>query len=243
MPTARRMSAWPTTSAHALRAHEDLPRRRRRSSRASRRSRGATPRWGRDRLRRPLRWLEGDLRGRPRDRRDEARGAPRAAPTHRPEPGRRAPRLLRLGAAARARRGHRGGALPEDRLRPGDQVARRGAPAVPQGRHGIRLSTPTSGACAATGSCACTARPTWRAGCTGAARYRLRALDLETGRKLGIASLTDRGIIDLAGVAEQPLIEPGKRRPASLAARRGSSSSGRCSRMGMSGPGPGRRPG
>ena len=49
----------------------------------------------------------------------------------------------------------------------------------------------------------------------GSARYRLRALDLETGRKLGIASLTDRGIIDLAGVAEQPFIEPGRRRPES----------------------------
>ncbi len=74
----------------------------------------------------------------------------------------------------------------------------------------------------------------------GTARYRLRALDLETGRKLGISSLTDRGITDLVGVPEQPMIEPGKRRPASVAARRGSSSSGSCSRMGMSGPGPGR---
>ena len=51
----------------------------------------------------------------------------------------------------------------------------------------------------------------------GSARYRLRALDLETGRKLGVASLTDRGIVDLAGVAEQPFIEPGRRRPASVA--------------------------
>jgi hypothetical protein len=74
----------------------------------------------------------------------------------------------------------------------------------------------------------------------GSARYGLRALDLETGRKLGVASLTDRGITDLVGVPEQPLIQPGKRRPASVAARRGSSSSGSCSRMGMSGPGPGR---
>ena len=77
----------------------------------------------------------------------------------------------------------------------------------------------------------------------GSSRYRLRALDLETGRKLGVASLTDRGIIDLAGVAEQPFIEPGRRRPESLAATRGSSSSGRCSRMRMSGPERGRRPG
>jgi hypothetical protein len=52
----------------------------------------------------------------------------------------------------------------------------------------------------------------------GSARYRLRALDLETGRKLGVASLTDRGIVDLAGVPEQPFIEPGRRRPTSVVA-------------------------
>jgi hypothetical protein len=50
----------------------------------------------------------------------------------------------------------------------------------------------------------------------GTSRYRLRALDLDTGEKLGVAQLTDRGIIDLVGVPEQPLIEPGRRRPESL---------------------------
>jgi hypothetical protein len=54
----------------------------------------------------------------------------------------------------------------------------------------------------------------------GTNRYRLRALDLDTGRKLGIAQLTDRGIIDLVGVAEQPLINPGKRRPEALTGNR-----------------------
>jgi hypothetical protein len=65
----------------------------------------------------------------------------------------------------------------------------------------------------------------------GSARYRLRALDLDTGRRLGVASLTDRGIVDLAGVAEQPFIEPGRRRPASVVGSALSAavrSSGRC---------------
>jgi hypothetical protein len=47
----------------------------------------------------------------------------------------------------------------------------------------------------------------------GTDRYRLRTLDLETGRKRTVASLTDRGIVDLVGVPERPLIEPGRRRP------------------------------
>ena len=38
-------------------------------------------------------------------------------------------------------------------------------------------------------------------------------LDLETGRKRTVASLTDRGIIDLVGIPERPLIEPGRKRP------------------------------
>jgi hypothetical protein len=63
----------------------------------------------------------------------------------------------------------------------------------------------------------------------GSARYRLRALDLETGRKLGVVSLTDRGIVDLAGVGEQPFIEPGKRRPESALASRRGSAAGRSS--------------
>ena len=49
----------------------------------------------------------------------------------------------------------------------------------------------------------------------GSNRYRLRALNLETGRKHTVASLTDRGIIDLVGVPERPLIEPGRERPES----------------------------
>jgi hypothetical protein len=62
----------------------------------------------------------------------------------------------------------------------------------------------------------------------GSARYRLRALDLETGRKLGVASLTDRGIVDLAGVAEQPFIEPGRRRPKSPPASGPVTAASRC---------------
>jgi hypothetical protein len=77
----------------------------------------------------------------------------------------------------------------------------------------------------------------------GTSRYRLRALDLESGRKRTVALLTDRGIVDLVGLPEQPSIEPGRRRPESLAATRGSSSSGSCSRIRMSGPGRDRRPG
>jgi hypothetical protein len=77
----------------------------------------------------------------------------------------------------------------------------------------------------------------------GTSRYRLRALDLESGQKRTVALLTDRGIVDLVGLPERPSIEPGRRRPESLAATRGSSSSGSCSRMRMSGPGRDRRPG
>jgi hypothetical protein len=78
----------------------------------------------------------------------------------------------------------------------------------------------------------------------GSNRYRLRALDLETGRKRTVASLTDRGIVDLAGVPEQPLIEPGGRRPEAVGAPRpGSSSSARCFPRRTSAPAPGRRPG
>ena len=47
----------------------------------------------------------------------------------------------------------------------------------------------------------------------GSSRYRLPMLDLETGRKRTVASLTDRGIIDLVGIPERPLIEPGLERP------------------------------
>jgi hypothetical protein len=78
----------------------------------------------------------------------------------------------------------------------------------------------------------------------GTNRYRLRALDLGTGRRRTVASLTDRGIADLAGVPEQPLIEPGTRRPdAAGASRRRSSSSARRCRPATSAPAPGRRPG
>lgn len=47
----------------------------------------------------------------------------------------------------------------------------------------------------------------------GSNGYRLRTLDLASGRKRTVASLTDRGIIDLVGVPERPLIEPGRERP------------------------------
>jgi hypothetical protein len=76
----------------------------------------------------------------------------------------------------------------------------------------------------------------------GSNRYRLRALDLETGRKRTVASLTDRGIIDLVGVPEQPEINPGTRRPRSLSRRGSSSSAPRCP-QGMSAPAPDHRPG
>jgi hypothetical protein len=77
----------------------------------------------------------------------------------------------------------------------------------------------------------------------GTSRYSLRALDLETGHKSGVASLTDRGILDLVEVPEQPLIEPGTRRPPGPARARGSSSSGRCFPPGTSAPAPDRRRG
>ncbi len=77
----------------------------------------------------------------------------------------------------------------------------------------------------------------------GTSLYRLRALDLDSGQKRTVASLTDRGIIDLVGVPEQPLIQPSKRRPMSVVATRGSSSSGSCSRMPTSGSARDRRPG
>ena len=47
----------------------------------------------------------------------------------------------------------------------------------------------------------------------GTDRYRLRSLDLVTGRKRTVAELTDRGIVDLVGVPERPPIEPGRHRP------------------------------
>jgi hypothetical protein len=47
----------------------------------------------------------------------------------------------------------------------------------------------------------------------GTERYRLRSLNLATGRKRTVAELTDRGIVDLVGVPERPLIEPGPHRP------------------------------
>jgi hypothetical protein len=71
----------------------------------------------------------------------------------------------------------------------------------------------------------------------GTARYRLRALDLDTGRKLGIAQLTDRGIIDLVGVPEQPLIEPGRRRPESVPRSRAANSLNRRQRCSTGRPG------
>ena len=68
----------------------------------------------------------------------------------------------------------------------------------------------------------------------GSNGYRLRALNLETGRKRTVASLTDRGIIDLAGVPERPLIEPGRERPerviGSTAASGASRAGSRCPR-------------
>ena len=65
----------------------------------------------------------------------------------------------------------------------------------------------------------------------GTARYRLRSLDLATGGKRTVAELTDRGIVDLVGVPERPLIEPGQHRPKGPTATTGSSSSARCSRL------------
>jgi hypothetical protein len=47
----------------------------------------------------------------------------------------------------------------------------------------------------------------------GTDRYRLRSVDLATGRKRTVAELTDRGIVDLVGVPERPLIEPARHRP------------------------------
>jgi hypothetical protein len=54
----------------------------------------------------------------------------------------------------------------------------------------------------------------------GTVRYRLRSLDLATGRKRSVAELTDRGIVDLIGVPERPLIEPGRHRPGGRLVRR-----------------------
>jgi hypothetical protein len=76
----------------------------------------------------------------------------------------------------------------------------------------------------------------------GTSRYRLRALNLATGRKRTVAELTDRGIVDLVGVPERPLIQPGTHRPAAPTAT-ASSSSERWCRPATSAPGPGRRPG
>ena len=47
----------------------------------------------------------------------------------------------------------------------------------------------------------------------GTDRYRLRSLDLASGRKRTVGQLTDRGIVDLEGLPERPLIEPGRGRP------------------------------
>ena len=65
----------------------------------------------------------------------------------------------------------------------------------------------------------------------GTDRYRLRSLNLTTGRKRTVAELTDRGIVDLVGVPERPLIEPGRHRPKrpTATATASSSSSARCS--------------
>jgi hypothetical protein len=68
----------------------------------------------------------------------------------------------------------------------------------------------------------------------GTNRYRLRSLNLATGRKRTVAELTDRGIVDLVGVPERPPIEPGRHRPDAPTATTRSSSSVRCSRPPMS---------
>jgi hypothetical protein len=62
----------------------------------------------------------------------------------------------------------------------------------------------------------------------GTDRYRLRSLDLATGRKRTVAELTDRGVADLVGVPERPLIEPGRRRPSAPTATTKSSSPAPC---------------
>jgi hypothetical protein len=47
----------------------------------------------------------------------------------------------------------------------------------------------------------------------GTDRFRLRSLDLASGRKRTVAELTDRGISDLAGLPDGSQIEPGRHRP------------------------------
>ena len=48
----------------------------------------------------------------------------------------------------------------------------------------------------------------------GTDRYRLRSLDLPSGRKRTVAQLPDRGVLDLAALPALPAIEPGRARPA-----------------------------
>jgi hypothetical protein len=47
----------------------------------------------------------------------------------------------------------------------------------------------------------------------GTDRFRLRSLDLASGRKRTVAELTDRGISHLVALPERPEIEPGRHRP------------------------------
>jgi hypothetical protein len=75
--------------------------------------------------------------------------------------------------------------------------------------------------------------------------YRLRSLNLDTGRRRGVARLTDRGVLDLVGVPGRPAIAPGTRRPASpaRATSAATSSSEWCSPRERSAPARGRRQG
>ena len=62
----------------------------------------------------------------------------------------------------------------------------------------------------------------------GTNRYRLRSLNLESGRKRGVAELTDRGIATLVGVPGRPAISPGARRPPSPLSQAATGALSRC---------------
>jgi hypothetical protein len=129
------------------------------------------------------------------------------------DPGRRAPRRLRLGTAPRGRRRDRAGAIAEEQLRRRDPVALRAAPAVPHGRWS---TPPTSGASAVTRSCACTGRHMWRADraeatATGSARSTSKPGASGRSRPSPTAASSTSW-----GCPERPEIRPGTRRPKSL---------------------------